>query len=549
MSLTRLTESLEVCREDIVAMPLQEGATSLTEEVQGKKFECHAVYRVPVSKINDLQHLNLNGRAYTEELWNNVVNNQKHIWEGCVGLADHPENDSDGSVRDIFAVWHNLSVNKAKGIVESDLHLVGPYGKLAEEVIQAGGKLGFSSSGFGELKEDGKTVDPKTYMLERVSDWVLTPSQEVFGTRDMKIKTESVTNSITEKKENSMADTSATSKVKVTKLEEKLFRKNIEASLTEAEQIKDPQARLNELHEIRSYFEEYEAPDLLEKVDEAIKLAEGSITDIVKNHLKMEETFGLAKEEELKKSLSRIAESKKITESQARDWKKVSETLQSKIQELQKTLSEYPTPESYEESLAFNRKLRISFIEQKKTLKEGIAQLEKQLEGQNEVNAAMKALAEKAISEKKLVEAKLAETQKALQESKAQTALVNKKLEENRAAMEKLIVKYESAPTPQLRKAPSMPVQFTEKAEVEKYWKDLSIRHGEDITPYKNRILGCKTLQEAMMVYTKILPSIKEVKVLPGNVPEKARLDYIQEATGRRVAAAKKTPRLPEGWI
>ncbi len=549
MSLMRLTESLEVCREDIVAMPLQEGVTSLTEEVQGRKFECHAVYRVPVSKINDLQHLNLNGRAYTEELWDNVARNQKHIWEGCVGLADHPENDSEGSVRDIFAVWHNLSVNKSKGIVEADLHLVGPYGKLAEEVIAAGGKLGFSSSGFGELKEDGKTVDPKTYMLERVSDWVLTPSQEVFGTRDMKIKTESTTNSITEKKENSMADTIATSKVKVSKLEEKLFRKNIESSLEEANQIKDPQAKLNELREIRTYFEEYEAADLLEKVDASIKLTEDAISNIVQNHIKMEETFGLAKEEDLRKSLSRIAESKKVTEARARDWKKVSETLQSKIQGLQKTLSSYPTPESYEESLAFNRKLRISFIEQKKALKEGMAQLEKQLEGQNEVNAAMKALAEKAINEKKLVEAKLAETQKALQEAKAQTALVNKKLDESRAAMEKLVIKYESAPSPQLRKSSSMPVQFTEKSEVDKYWKDLSTRHGEDIAPYKNRIIGCKTLQEAMMVYTRILPSIKEVKILPGNIPEKARLDYIQEATGRKVAAERKSPKLPKGWI
>lgn len=544
----RLFESIEISREDIIKEPLQEGVSSLMEEVQGVKYECVARYRVPVSKVNDPSHPNLNGRIYNEELWNNVVSSQKHIWEGCVGLADHPANDSDGSVRDIFCVWHNLGVNKTKGMVEADIHLVGPYGKLAEEVISAGGKLGFSSSGFGELKEDGKTVDPKTYMLERVSDWVLTPSQEVYGTKDMKIKTESTTKSISEKKENSMADTNPVKPAKLSKVEEKVLRKTIELEFTEAVAEKDPEERLAKLNEVRAYFEEFEAPDLLDKVNESIKNTNEEVSSIIKNHLKLEETFGRAKEEEFKASLTKLAEAKKTTDSQARDWKKVSETLQAKIQNLQATISKLPTPESYEESLDFNRKLRISFIEQKKTLKEGIAELEKQLEGQNAVNAGLKTVAEKIKAQKALIEKKNAELSKALTEAKATIALQEKKLLESRAAMEKLVVKYESAPRVETRKNPEMPVQFTQKADVAKYFEDLKKRHGEDIVPYRNRILGCKTLQEAMLVYTKVLPVLQEVKVLPGSVPEKARLDYIQEATGRKVVQ-KKGPRLPEGWI
>jgi len=364
----------------------------------------------------------------------------------------------------------------------------------------------------------------------------------------MKIKTESTTKSISEKKENSMADTNPVKPAKLSKVEEKVLRKTIELEFTEAVAEKDPEERLAKLNEVRAYFEEFEAPDLLDKVNESIKNTNEEVSSIIKNHLKLEETFGRAKEEEFKASLTKLAEAKKTTESQARDWKKVSETLQAKIQNLQATISKLPTPESYEESLDFNRKLRISFIEQKKTLKEGIAELEKQLEGQNAVNAGLKTVAEKIKAQKALIEKKNAELSKALTEAKATIALQEKKLLESRAAMEKLVVKYESAPRVETRKNPEMPVQFTQKADVAKYFEDLKKRHGEDIVPYRNRILGCKTLQEAMLVYTKVLPVLQEVKVLPGSVPEKARLDYIQEATGRKVVQ-KKGPRLPEGWI
>lgn len=51
-------------------------------------------------------------------------------------------------------------------------------------MLQAGGDVGLSSSGFGDFEADGKTVDPDSFELERYFDWVLEPSYSVFGTLD-----------------------------------------------------------------------------------------------------------------------------------------------------------------------------------------------------------------------------------------------------------------------------------------------------------------------------------------------------------------------------
>ena len=545
MGLQRFTEAYSISKEDIIPYPVQEAtAEPLQESIQGKEYNCISRYRVPVSKINTTESKNLNGRVYGRSLWENVIRGQKQVWEGCVGLADHPSDNSDGSVRDIFAVWHNLSLNESKGIVEADIHLIGPYGKLAEEVIQAGGKLGFSSSGFGELMEDGSTVNPSTYMLERISDWVLTPSQEVYGTKDMKLKTENTTNSIKEKKENQMAESTTP---KVSKLEERKFRKDVETFLTEAIAIKDPKERLAGLKEIHTYFDEGVAQDLKESVDKEIEKTEAQIDSILKEHVKLVDTFGVDSTEGLKEGIARVVVDKRTADSQSRDWKKVSESLQAKIKQLQESLEKNPSPENYETAISFNRRIRMSFLEKKRALQEQAQTLQDQIEGQKAVAAKLTELAKLSIQSKKLMEKKVAELMKSLQESKKETADSKTLLTEAYKKMERMTVKYESAPKVETRKK-TMPVEFTEKKEVDAYWKDIYSRHGKDILPLKERVLVCKTLREAMQLYTNFLPKMQEVAVLPGNVSKVDRLKYLKETTGRTIVE-KKSLNLPEGWI
>lgn len=153
---------------------------------KGKQYLCVAAYTVPISRPGIE---NLNGRIYSLALWQNVINNQSKIWEGSVGLCDHPkESDDGGSVKDIFCVWHNLRFNKERTLVLADMYLASEWGEHAQKVIEAGGSIGLSTSGFGDFEADKKTVDADTYEIERPSDWVLNPSYEVYGSLEDEIQ-------------------------------------------------------------------------------------------------------------------------------------------------------------------------------------------------------------------------------------------------------------------------------------------------------------------------------------------------------------------------
>lgn len=153
------------------------GSIHLIESRNGEKFKALGIVEsVPVSKFTE----NLNNRIYPKKLWEKVYKEKSA--EGTLCLADHPSDDTDGSVKDIVGVWRNFRVNESN--CSADLYLIGKHGKQFIEVLQAGGKCGLSSVGFGELMEDDKTVNPETYELVRVSDWVLTPSQGVYAEMD-----------------------------------------------------------------------------------------------------------------------------------------------------------------------------------------------------------------------------------------------------------------------------------------------------------------------------------------------------------------------------
>ena len=146
------------------------------------------LWRFPISKINDANHLNYNGRAYTRKLWENVLNNQSNVWKGRCGLSDHPSEDKSPSFKDQSILWLDAEIDDT--CIDKDSGLpyvfgygvfVGPYGKMAEEILDYGGGIGFSSSGWGDFLSDKCTVDPDTYEIERLADMVLDPSQGVYG--------------------------------------------------------------------------------------------------------------------------------------------------------------------------------------------------------------------------------------------------------------------------------------------------------------------------------------------------------------------------------
>lgn len=138
------------------------------------------LWQFPVSKVNDHEHPNLNGRVYGKRLWESVVNKQREIWQGGTGLANHPEDDEDGDFMKQSIVWLDGFIGD-DGIIYGIGTFVGEGGALARQIIGVGGRVGFSTSGYGDFLADGIEVDPESYEIDRFADLVLNPSQGVFG--------------------------------------------------------------------------------------------------------------------------------------------------------------------------------------------------------------------------------------------------------------------------------------------------------------------------------------------------------------------------------
>ena len=306
------------------------------------------LYKFPVARINDADHPNLNGRVYTRELWDNVINKQQDNWKGLCGLSDHPEGDDPGQFKQSSIVWLDMMIDDLNKIVWAIGSFVGQYGHLAQEIIEAGGRIGFSSSGFGELMMDGKTVNPDTYQIERVADIVLNPSQGVYGdvtdeqhpnieyTSQKAIVAEAIKeipnnklsenvavetpapqakeplSAILKEKENTnleinsvvpetngenkeMAENVENKKALVlSEAEEKKLKKYIKQFLTESNDIHNPIDRLKELDEIMEMVESGEIHDLKEDVEKELIAERARLEEMVKDVQSIQDEFGVS---------------------------------------------------------------------------------------------------------------------------------------------------------------------------------------------------------------------------------------------------------------
>ena len=306
------------------------------------------LYKFPVARINDADHPNLNGRVYTRELWDNVINKQQDNWKGLCGLSDHPEGDDPGQFKQSSIVWLDMMIDDLNKIVWAIGSFVGQYGHLAQEIIEAGGRIGFSSSGFGELMMDGKTVNPDTYQIERVADIVLNPSQGVYGdvtdeqhpnieyTSQKAIVAEAIKeipnnklsenvavetpapqakeplSAILKEKENTnleinsvVPETNGENKemaenvenktaLVLSEAEEKKLKKYIKQFLTESNDIHNPIDRLKELDEIMEMVESGEIHDLKEDVEKELIAERTRLEEMVKDAQSIQDEFGVS---------------------------------------------------------------------------------------------------------------------------------------------------------------------------------------------------------------------------------------------------------------
>jgi hypothetical protein len=224
-------------------------------ESEGTKFGILAtVKNIPVSKYTE----NKNGRVYPKSLWQKIF--KENSYKGTFALADHPE--EEGSVKDIWGIWTEMEVKED-----------GVYGtlNLIEEkplrILKANGRLSTSTVGFGEFKEDGKTVEESSFELERLSDIVMNPSQGTFATLENSIIEENIQKN--EKNNNIFLNENTNNKIEIVKENKQISKdikledfstmnkldllngkKHIKNILKEADASKDYKNTLNELEEL-----------------------------------------------------------------------------------------------------------------------------------------------------------------------------------------------------------------------------------------------------------------------------------------------------------
>jgi len=556
-----LKSSHRITEEEIIKFngAKLEEKSLLTEK---KVLEGKTVWRFPIARYDNV---NANGRKYEKRLWQRVINEQKDAYQGNVGLADHPGDDEDGQFKNSAIVWLNMGLDEDTRTVWGEGVFVGNYGKLAEEILESGGRCGFSTSGWGELEESDKsTVRWDSYTLERPSDLVLNPSQGVYGKYDMRLNKNDGNDSTvkeekTEKNEpslkenvNTMSKLDETATMKLSKLEEKKFRRDVETFFEEAVSISDKPSRLAELEEILSYFNEGVAPDLQEKVQKEIDNVKLSLSEAITNHSKLEEELGVKTVDEIKEGLTKLATDTKLYERQAQDWQEIAEALQEKNQKLQARIASLPTVDVYEEAINEVKRVKKASAEKSRSYSERIKALKEQITKESliteklnsEIISANKALEEKnsIIAKYKNQVSKLKEEVSGYREilEKQEADKLQKKMEERRINIKPV----NNAPISQF-------ANYRENKEVVDYYNDLEESYGSQITPYKERILACKTFFEASKLFVSILPNMNSSKTtkISEALPVEERKRIIEAQTGTKIVTKKPTiMRMPPGW-
>lgn len=321
------------------------------------------LWKFPISRINTAESKNGNGRVYGKKLWENVINNQQDIWKGGIGLCDHPVADDDaGEFKNTAIVWLGMELDELNKLVYGLGVFVGTLGQLAQEVIEAGGRVGFSSSGFGELMSDGFTVNPDTYQIERVADIVTNPSQGVFGNLSSEssplsepIKTDTL---VIEKKpvlenmepqskiikENKVAietlkeNTSSSNKT-LTGLEKLAIEKYVENYQKDISEIKNPVERLNEINKLLETVNESGDASLKEKVEKQLQENKAEVEKLVDDAIKLQESFQSSLpevEKGVKNLIINESNAKQENDKKFRSYKKLSEELTARNRTLRK---------------------------------------------------------------------------------------------------------------------------------------------------------------------------------------------------------------------
>ena len=570
----RLTESASNDALIKKAMKLRESATDkeLFDKVIAKLREAGAgnerkLWKFPVSRFGNK---NGNGRIYPRKLWENVIENQRDVWQGGCGLADHPvEDDDPGEFKTSAIVWLDMMIDDANKLIWAIGTFVGEYGRLAQEIIEAGGRVGFSSSGFGELDPfDKTTINADTYQIERVADIVTNPSQSVFGdignahentnieyskqsivesqTPKSKILKENINMAAVNAVENKLQESTQApaAKSEMSKMEKAIILKYVENLTSEAEKIKNPAERLKETNKILEMVEESGDEELKEKVTESLIEARNDLTKMIESAVAVQSELG---------DLSTLAENVKdvtkqgvLLNEQVKDYESLCHALEEKTQALFNENKALKAKLELKESAIKSKSLKnnvsiIKAYEKNDKMVEALTRVESafnklqennrklsvtntRLEAENgKLTTALRESEAKLKDKLRLNESKkindMEITINLLKEQVGRLQLKNKALDASLKAKEKEFrefkedQKMENHIEPKFESYVTDQLNFRENRgiEVEKYWNDLCNQYGEaKMKPFEKSIRGAKTYREAFNNFIKNLSKIEE---------------------------------------
>lgn len=525
------------------------------------------LWKFPISRFGNV---NGNGRVYTRELWENVINNQRDSWVGSYGLADHPMDDCDpGQFKNAAIVWLDMMIDDANKLIWAIGTFVGTYGRLAQEIIEAGGRVGFSSSGFGETLADKKTVNPATYILERPADIVTNPSQSVFGdasnesynpgnveyTKQTRESVEAtfkesapISNILRGKQMNTVDAVKMdegkkpnVGPVAIDKLTKKVIEKQVESMMNDTDKATNPASKLSEVNDLLKIVRESNDEDLISKVEEKLVATRDELFALCESASKVQSEFGDLNE--FAENTKKAVVTGKLLAEQVDDYKTLCEGLESRIQELSKEnnilKAKLAIKENKEKEAAAKDKKaaddKAAKDKECEDLKEMVAKLNKanrKLESENGVlktrgNHALsqvKTMKESIAKERAEVEAAKAEVKKVTESRdnyRQQTIRLQTQLRESASLLDAARVEFEDYKEAHQEKISFKPAEkdYVGKylnmrenrgLDVENYWNDLVSQFGESVLPFERQIRGAKTYNEAFSAFMKYRNRIDE---------------------------------------
>lgn len=122
---------------------------------------------------------NLNGRVYTKDLADRLVKEQPVTIVNDGHFADWCNGNEYLNAK---AIARNVRVEN--NVCKCDLEFLScesDYEERLEELAAKGVAIGVSSVGYGEYMSDGKTINPETYTVVRLVDFVTEPAGDVYA--------------------------------------------------------------------------------------------------------------------------------------------------------------------------------------------------------------------------------------------------------------------------------------------------------------------------------------------------------------------------------